>query len=667
MTAHWPQQAISICLLLATLCLSPLAPTAAQSETAAEENLISSPDQNWVRVGPGIVEDIAWRPHTNMISVASPMGVGLHDTNLQLVNFIPDYHNIDEIIWNTTGTKLLVNWTGLTENGTYTSRAAIWDTAISDFTTMFSGTTERQVITSVDWCPDDNYVVGFQDGKPTIWNADTGAMSATLTIESSAEEIVCLANREIKVITEDCHLLTYRDGDKLPSIDILFSQSDCGLPLFAWDFAKQHFLFADADRVIHVVDSTTGQIITQLVGHTDYIYDFAWVLNDTAIISTSSDGTMRLWDALTGHLLHNLAQSELPITFVTVEPGGQRIATVERGSIVQVWDLEAIKVTAEYHAYGYVSARWSADGQHLVTPRAGLRNQIWNANTGTLIRTVVGPFIHNEPLAYLPYSSNQPIWNASGTQLADLLDGGSVGIFNRSTVRPKFRLQIPGIMFRFAAWSPDGSILATWGWDENNPENAQRGLWFWDSITGLPIPVDERVQLYMTSFTWSPDGTRIAFVSRHPDYDRQVHIIDNAMKPVLDIDMTEADPYGVTLDDPLFWSPDSRELMGGYTAAFGGVLFWDATTGEQVYQHTTGGGSVLSPDGRLFATSSGNFTRTHIIIWDRQTDRLFAEYKHPFNTDWILRWSPDGTRLASQSSGGPTFIFQVRLTTAETN
>jgi hypothetical protein len=39
MTVHWPHQALSICLLLATLCLSPFTPTSAQSELAFGENI----------------------------------------------------------------------------------------------------------------------------------------------------------------------------------------------------------------------------------------------------------------------------------------------------------------------------------------------------------------------------------------------------------------------------------------------------------------------------------------------------------------------------------------------------------------------------------------------------------------------------------------------------
>lgn len=675
MTAHWPHKALSICLLLAAFCLSPLTPTAAQSELSIEQTQTEISHQPWIRIGRGEVKSLSWRPGSDVIAVGSSMGIGFHNPDLDLITFIDSYHRTDAVVWSNSGNQLAITWLkGEADSLGYSWHVSIWDVNTQSFITELETSSEWAFISSVHWCPNEDFVVGLEDHEPVIWNTDTGEILLKLSSSGSIRSIICFDDHSVKVITNDCHILTYSGDEQEPSADISFLQEECHLsdPLqdtYRWDSLAQNVIFVGSDHTLRVIDSITGMVVAQLTGHSDDILAVLWAMDDSAIISTSSDGSMRLWHAETGQLLQILMQNLSPIIALALESNDQRFISFNEENILQLWDLNAAELQAEYHEYIATSdMRWSTDSRHMLTHTwRSNQNQIWDTRSGALIRTVNAPFVNDEPLAYLPYSSDLPAWNSRGDQFSALI-GGAVEIFDAGTNTPKFRFEISGITFRHAAWNPAGTILATWGWDDENSENPQRGLWFWDTATGLPIKPEQRPQMYFTSFTWSPDGSRIAFLPQRADYDG-VTVIDIASRQhVLTLDLHLTEIISASIDDPLFWTPDEAEIMGGYTDAFGGVLFWNALTGEQVYQHTTGGLSILHPNGRFFLTPATNLEKSFITAWDRQTDRLVMRYEHPLdNSVFPIVWNSTGTAFASQTVEGVIFVFPTPSITAETD
>lgn len=53
------------------------------------------------------------------------------------------------------------------------------------------------------------------------------------------------------------------------------------------------------DRRVHVYE-TSGQLISTMVGHSDDVISVAWSANGQNVLSSSDDGTVRLWDSVTG-------------------------------------------------------------------------------------------------------------------------------------------------------------------------------------------------------------------------------------------------------------------------------------------------------------------------------------------------------------------------------
>jgi len=115
-----------------------------------------------------------------------------------------------------------------------------------------------------------------------------------------------------------------------------------------------------------------------------------------------------------------------------------------------------------------------------------------------------------------------------------------------------------------------------------------------NTVTALVQGIDPRV----TSFTWSPDGTRLAYVA---DYSHQIH--------VMYIDGRRG--YSLTVLDQavedLSWSPDGRQLAF-MSYKYGGV--------SKIY--------LVNVDG----------TALHPLI-----------LQSPFSAEAEPAWSPDGQQL----------------------
>ena len=89
------------------------------------------------------------------------------------------------------------------------------------------------------------------------------------------------------------------------------------------------------------------------------------------VITSSRDGTARLWNAFTGELSFVLSGHKDDVTRATFSPDGNRIATSSRDGTVRVWVItqRTVKVISELrlHAAGVSSVAFSPDGRRIVT------------------------------------------------------------------------------------------------------------------------------------------------------------------------------------------------------------------------------------------------------------------------------------------------------------
>jgi len=220
-------------------------------------------------------------------------------------------------------------------------------------------------------------------------------------------------------------------------------------------------------------------------------------------------------------------------------------------------------------------------------------------------------------------------------------------------------LSSPDLAFSFfPTWSPDGQRVAYHGSRETvfGPDDVPVGIWISTGDGSTHIQVSHGVS--DTTFiqpTWSPDGTRLAFVSldHQGEGDNHEHhsTIHIALSDGSQIERAISFPLEI---QELAWSPVKEELLITSGDPEDGthvhVMSSDGTEITEIYQ-----GSMTaswSPDGESVAV--GNYTSLDILILDLSQDK-----QNPSATSIgqlamqpiEIAWSPDGAHVAITSSG----------------
>jgi WD40 repeat protein len=167
------------------------------------------------------------------------------------------------------------------------------------------------------------------------------------------------------------------------------------------------------------------------------------------------------------------------------------------------------------------------------------------------------------------------------------------------------------------------------------------------------------------SAAWSPDGSRLASAG----FDNRIVIWDTATwEPVQAIEgqFTEHAPTFGPMGSNLSWSPDGSRIVLG-TQSYSALIF-DVETGQQVAALTqTGDGHTpmsveFSPDGRFVAVDH----QSAILLYDAATFELLRRLEGHATGSWDIAWlwdiawSPDSKWLASASADGTVIVWQIQ-------
>jgi WD40 repeat protein len=135
----------------------------------------------------------------------------------------------------------------------------------------------------------------------------------------------------------------------------------------SWAPDGQRLAVGGWDNNVHILELDDPEASLRAIsGHTAALHSVAWAPHGDRLVSTSGDGTARVWDAADGTQIGVMPAGE---AFAAAwSPDGRLIATGSRDGTVRIWDAETMTLAQNLRHHEAVhSLAWSPDGERLLT------------------------------------------------------------------------------------------------------------------------------------------------------------------------------------------------------------------------------------------------------------------------------------------------------------
>jgi WD40 repeat protein len=422
-------------------------------------------------------------------------------------------------------------------------------------------------------------------------------------------------------------------------------------------------------RDVDVRDVRTGGLVYRLSGHSDDVIHSSFSPDGRRILTSSRDGSVRIWSADTGGQLLRLSGAE-SIASAVWRPDGARVAAGTADGTVHMWDANTGRLVGTWKGHEQsVLVRFSPDGTRLATGSWDGKARIWDPDAGELLVTLdddsatgMGVFFP-DGRRIVSAGSAAKVWDVQTGALLYTLEGhrGSIQV---SQVSPDgTRILTTGGDETARLWDArDGELLWTYAgvrWSASLDRSGRRVIAaltdgtarVWDAHRTAHDRVLRGHREDVRSARFSPDGTRILTASS----DRTIKLWETATGRELASTTPEPSKQGFVA-----WSPDGARFL---TIDDRTAKIWDVRTMRPIVGlvgHAEplwrGGRAGFSPDGRKVVTASEDRTAR---IWDATTGRELLRLQGHRYAVKSAEFSPDGAAVVTACDDGTARVWSA--------
>jgi WD40 repeat protein/serine/threonine protein kinase len=530
-----------------------------------------------------------------------------------LLTFQEDFERVNCLAFSCDGRRIITGSSSLVPS-TLGTELKIWDAKSGEKLQ----TLERspRPLQRVIFSPDDQQLASVQIDNIGLWDLNTG-----------------------KIVQSCRHIAAGETTNGL-----LWGVNDLAFSLDGRQLAT-----ASQDQTIKMWDTSTGQELKTLRGHTGGVGRVAFTPDGQRLVSSSNDQTIRIWDVSTGLERSCLKGHTDTVVAVAINSEGTRLASADSSGAIKLWDVETQQSARPLEPPDSASSvAFRSDGQILAIA-SGQKIHLCDPRTGRIVRTleIRGPV---SPITgkYKFVPINDVAFSPSGLRLAAAFDDGTCKLLDATTGADFLSLPPQAGGVSSVAFSGDGQRVAT-GTSPMMLGKTLGEVKVWDANSGVLLLDLKGHSHRVHSVAFSPDSHWLAAASS----DRTICHWNTATGQLL---RTLSGHLGAV--NRVVFSPDGKQLASAGGAHDHTLKLWDATTGQERFTMRGHGRSVeclsFSHDGKRIASASIDGT---VKVWDTATGLELLAFQGPVKMFRCVTFSPDSNRLVGGGIYGSTILW----------
>lgn len=402
--------------------------------------------------------------------------------------------------------------------------------------------------------------------------------------------------------------------------------------------------FIGPDNMVVVADRS-GAVLHRFVGHQLFIESLQWHPRLHLLLSSSSDGTVRIWNADTKKEIRRFIGHEGHVYAAAFNAAGTRVVS---GGLpedaIRIWDVSNVgKAAFDRELEDFPAFDWHPDGDRILVAEG--RDLMVQTDDGRARR--IPPQDPESSVVYAVdfHPTEDLVACVGGNGRVWTVDVGSGAVKTVFDTGSTDNLS-PAITSRGVQWSPDGAYLAGVG--------GEGKLRIWDTAgAGLqavpPVVAMEVDREQVLALAWRPmgggPGHRLAAVGTGEN----ILIVDPQNKRPLQRIVQHGWKTG------LAWSPDGKTLA---VSDRRNVNLWNAQDGSFIKACDGPSAMIWDID---WSSSQNRFAALSedgkVCLWHAQSLDFLAKFSLHQRIPYCVRWSPDGKRLVSTARHG-RIVFQ---------